>query len=354
MQTEVKFSSKRFLLALLLCACSVILLQNNDLSPNASFIFNAICIAAGLAVCFLFFLPSLILKKQTDSDVLTLARRFTPKLRIPIAIFYALYFVYAALYFLLPYIDMFHTKYFPEVTPCLITFIMLLGCAYAACKGVNVISRFGIFLFLFALLTNILMFGGSLSELDFSHYSFELNGEFNAFMQNTLYFVTPSFIAVIFACCSGVTRNFRFRQPVFTLIFTGLKYAAVIFFVWFALGDYAGRQTYPAFVLSRVAHFGPFAGIESFYLALATMSVFMIVSLFLCCISRGTCSDGNRKCVLIFTLIIFALYVTATYINSVKEILVNPIPLLLLTFVAAVMLPAAYIFVGRKSNAKGN
>ena len=153
MQTEVKFSSKRFLLALLLCACSVILLQNNDLSPNASFTFNAICIAAGLAVCFLFFLPSLILKKQTDSDVLTLARRFTPKLRIPIAIFYALYFVYAALYFLLPYIDMFHTKYFPEVTPCLITFIMLLGCAYAACKGVNVISRFGIFLFLFALLT---------------------------------------------------------------------------------------------------------------------------------------------------------------------------------------------------------
>ena len=159
---------------------------------------------------------------------------------------------------------------------------------------------------------------------------------------------------MIFACCSGVTRNFRFRQPVFTLIFTGLKYAAVIFFVWFALGDYAGRQTYPAFVLSRVAHFGPFAGIESFYLALATMSVFMIVSLFLCCISRGTCSDGNRKCVLIFTLIIFALYVTATYINSVKEILVNPILLLLLTFVAAVMLPAAYIFVGRKSNAKGN
>ena len=187
MQTEVKFSSKRFLLALLLCACSVILLQNNDLSPNASFTFNAICIAAGLAVCFLFFLPSLILKKRTDSDVLTLARRFTPKLRIPIAVFYALYFVYAALYFLLPYIDMFHTKYFPEVTPCLITFIMLLGCAYAACKGVNVISRFGIFLFLFALLTNILMFGGSLSELDFSHYSFELNGDFNVLCHAVIY-----------------------------------------------------------------------------------------------------------------------------------------------------------------------
>ncbi len=354
MQTEVKFSSKRFLLALLLCACSVILLQNNNLSPNASFSFNAICIASGLAICFLFFLPSLILKKRTDSDVPTLARRYTPKLRIPVAIFYSLYFVYGALYFLLPYIDMFHTKYFPGVTPCLITLLMLICCAYAACKGVNVISRFGIFLFLFALLTNILMFGGSLSELDLGHYGFEFSGDVNSFVQNTLYFVTPSFIAVIFACCSGVTRNFRFRQPVFTLIFTGLKYAAVIFFVRFALGDYAGRQTYPAFVLSRVAHFGPFAGIESFYLALATMSVFMIISLFLCCISRGACTEGNRKCVIIFTVIIFALYVTATYINSVKEILSNPVLLLLLTFAAAVMLPAAYIFVGRKSNAKGN
>ena len=354
MQTEVKFSSKRFLLALLLCACSVILLQNNNLSTNASFTFNAVCIAAGLAVCFLFFLPSLILKKKTDSDVPTLARRYTPRLRIPLTVFYALYFVYAALYFLLPYIDMFHTKYFPEVTPCLITFLMLLCCAYAACKGVNVISRFGIFLFLFALFTNILMFGGSLSELDFSHYDFELSGDFNALIRNTLYFAVPSFIAVIFACCSGLTRNFRFRQPVFTLIFTGVKYAAVLFFIRFALGDYAGRQTYPAFVLSRVAHFGSFAGIESFYLALATMSVFMIVSLFLCCISRGTRGDGDRKTTLIFTLIIFALYVAATYINSVKEILINPILLLLLTFIAAVMLPTAYIFAGRKSNAKGN
>ena len=106
------------------------------------------------------------------------------------------------------------------------------------------------------------------------------------------------------------------------------------------------------FPVNHVA--GSFAGIESFYLALATMSVFMIVSLFLCCISRGTRGDGDRKTTLIFTLIIFDLYVAATYINSVKEILINPILLLLLTFIAAVMLPTAYIFAGRKSNAKGN
>lgn len=351
MQTEVKFSSKRFLLALLICSCSVILLQNNQLSKNVSFTCNAVCIGAGLAVCFLFFLPSLVLKKKNDSDIPTLAQRMTPVQRLPLAVFYTVYFVYTALYFLLPYTDMFHSKYFSEVTPCLVTFLMLLGCAYAARKGVNVITRFGIFLFLFALVTNVLMFGGSLSELDFRHYSFVLTGNGSDFLQNTIYFVTPSFIAVIFACCSGLTHNFRFRQPICTLFFSGVKYAAVLFFIWFALGDYANRQEYPAFVLSRVAHFGTFAGVESFYLALATMSVFMIIALFLCCITRMTGRDESGKGICIFTGIIFVLYVTAVYIEPVREVLTSAVLLLILTFFAAVAIPTVYLFIGRKSNA---
>ena len=354
MQARIKFSSKRFLLALMLCACSLILLQNDDLAADTSFTFQMLGILGGLSVCFVLFLPSLFIKIRTDGDVLQLAERCTPRAKLPLAAVYSCCFVYTALYFLLPYTEMFHTKYFPEASPCLITVVLLACCVYAACKGVNVISRFGVFLFAFALLTNILMFGGSVSEVDWGHCTFALRGDAGEFLQNTVYFVTPAFIIPIFACLSGCVSNFRLRQPVFALVFTGIKYAAVIFFICFALGDYSRRQGFQTFLLSRVAHFSTFAGIESFYLALATMSVFMIVSLFLCCISRSTCVDGNRKCVLIFTIIIFALYVTATYNNSVKEILVNPILLLLLTFVAAVMLPAAYIFVGRKSNAKGN
>ncbi|MBR1483799.1 MAG: GerAB/ArcD/ProY family transporter [Ruminococcus sp.] len=352
MRTEVRFSSKRFLLALMLCACSVILLLDDDLDRQTSFTFNLICLAVGLGICFLLFLPSILLKIRTDSDVPTLVRCCTPRLHLPVAIFYAMYFVYTAVFFLLPYTDMFHIKYFPDVTPCLITTLMLLGCAYAASKGVNVISRFGIFLFLFALLTNFLMFGGSIAELDFRHYHFTPEGSAGGFLQNTLYFVTPAFIAAVYACCSGTTRNFRFRQPLLALVFTGAKYAAVLFFIWFALGDYAMRQEYRTFVLSRVAHFGVFAGIESFYLALATMSVFMIVSLFLCCMTRCAGSGGSWKSILLFTAIILALYVTATYLPAVKEVLMQPALMLFFTFVAAAVVPFVYLFVGRKSNAK--
>lgn len=351
MTPEVHFSSKRFLLALMLCACSVILLQNDNLADNADFTFNVLCAAAGLFVCFLFFVPSIVMKYRTDSDVLTLARNRTPKLKYVVACLYGLYFVYTALYFLLPYADMFHIKYFPDVTPCLITALMLSCCVYAAFKGVNVISRFGIFLFAFAMLTNILMFGGSLSELDFDLHDFIPNGSVSAFLQNTVYFVTPSFIAAIYVCLSGDTKNFRLRQPVLALVFTGLKYAAILFFIGFALGAYADRQAYQTFVLSRVAHFGTFAGIESFYLALATMAVFMIISLFLCCLTRATGTEHRLLFIIIFTAIIFALYVIANYLDSVKELLINPVLLILLTFCAAVVIPVFYLFMGRKSNA---
>jgi hypothetical protein len=57
MSAETPFSSKRFLLALMLAACSVILLKNDSLSENSSFLFELVCLSAGLALCFLCFVP---------------------------------------------------------------------------------------------------------------------------------------------------------------------------------------------------------------------------------------------------------------------------------------------------------
>lgn len=348
MTSGIRFSSKRFLLTLMLCACSVILLQNYDLAPKASFTFELLCVLCGLVICFALFIPSIIIKRRTNLDFLTVARVKTPKLKYPLAVFYSLYFIYTAGFFLLPYTDMFEKKYYSGVTPCVIALLLLASCVYAAVKGVNVITRFGIFLFFFAVLTNILMLGGSLSSLDFSLYGFEFSGSIPDFLQNTLYFVTPAFIAVLFACLSGTTVNFKLKQPCFALVFTGMKYALILFFIWFGLGSYAVRQEYQTFMLSRIAHFGSFAGIESFYLALATMSVFMIISLILCAVTKSTGRESKLKYVIIFALIIFALHICGTYNNSVKEILTNNNIFAGLT-AAAALLPLGYVF-GVKKN----
>ena len=194
MQTKTAFSSKRFLLALMLCACSIILLQNDNIAADTSFTSQLIGIFAGLSVCFLLFLPAVYIKTHFDRDVVSLVSDSLPKLKIPFMTVYACYFVYTALYFLLPYTEMFHTKYFPEVSPCLITVLLLVCCVYAALKGVNVISRFGVFLFVFAMVTNFLMFGGSISELDWAHCTFALSGDIGEFFQKFMRFLVDGIL----------------------------------------------------------------------------------------------------------------------------------------------------------------
>ena len=353
MQAKASFSSKRFLLALMLCACAIILLQNHNVASEASFTSQLLSIAAGLAGCFALFLPAVYLKTRESRDIVGLLTERAPKLRIPLSALYACYFVYTAMYFLLPYTEMFHTKYFPEVSPCLITVLLLLCCVYAARKGVNVISRFGVFLFAFAVVTDLLMLGGSISELDISHCTLALSGGIGAFFQNVVCFLTPAFIIPIFAFLSDGTRNFRLRQPVLALVFTGVKYAAVIFTICFALGAYARRQGFPTFLLSRVAHFSSFAGIESFYQALTTMSVFMILSLLLCSITRNAAPRCRGKAIWLFAGVILAADVVATYYDSVKEIFTYTPFFVGWTAVMAAVIPLIGIIVRRKSNATG-
>ena len=163
MKQEVPLSSKRFLLTLTLCACAVILLQNHDLSRALSFPLALGAVAAGLIVCFLLFLPAVWLKKRWDSDVLTLVQSRGRAAQGMVAVIYSAYFLYVAAYFLLPYTDMFCKKYYTETNPCPVAFLLLACCVYAAFKGANVITRFGIFLFMLAMVTNFMMFGGSLS-----------------------------------------------------------------------------------------------------------------------------------------------------------------------------------------------
>ncbi len=352
MKDRVRFSSKRLFLTLMLCACAVILLQNYSLGRGGGFILDVIAVFSGLALSFVFFIPSIILKKKTDADLLMLARQRTPRAAVAVSIFYAAYFAYTATFFLIPYTDMFSKKYYPEVSRCVIALLLIAACVYAATKGANVITRFGIFLFAFAMLTNLLMFGGSLTALDFSN-GFRI-GDADSLFGDVVYFCAPSFTAVIFACLAGQGRGFTVKQPVIALLLSGLKYSLVLFFIRYALGSYADRQEYRTFVLSRVAHFGAYAGVESFYLALATMSVFMTVSLFFCCVCRSAGMSGSLRVIVPEAVFVFLLNLLTKYNQTAEALLTNKYILLFLTFIAAVVIPVLYLFVWRKFNAEKN
>lgn len=349
MQTKIKFPAIRLLLALFLCASSIILLQNYSLSKTSSFTFNLLCLVTGIVICFLLFIPSFIIKKRTGLDFMSLAHIKTPSGVIFISVFYAIYFVYTAEYFLLTYTDMFGKKLNPNANLNVIALMLLFVSVYASYKGANAISRCGIFLFAFSLLVYILIFSGSISSLDFEHYGFEFNGSINDFISNTSFFITPSFIAVIFACISGYTKKFKIRQGAITLGFLAGLFAIVMFFTWFALGDYGKQQEYQTFLLTKVSHLGVVSGLESLYLSVSTLSVFLVISFLLCCLSKSVGESSSLKNILIFAVLIFVLFICSNHYNSVRELLTNPLCLNILTFISAVIIPVIYLLIfGRK------
>ncbi|MEE0913224.1 MAG: GerAB/ArcD/ProY family transporter [Ruminococcus sp.] len=351
MQTKIKFPSKRLFFSLFLCASAVIFLQNTDLSHNNSFLFDALCIVTGLSIACLFFIPSIIIKKHTDLDFLSYAHIKTPSAIIFIAAFYGMYFVYTAVHFLLNYTDMFVKKLNPEANIYVIAFILLAVCVYGAFKGVNAITRCSIFIFAFSLIAYILFYTGNISNLDFSHYGFNLSGNANEFLSNTSFYLTISFVSVIFLSVSGYTKNFKTRHTVFTMIFVTLTAMLTMFFIRYALGDYANSQKYPAYVLSKSSHLGIVNGMDSFYLSITALSVFLTISLILSSISKLSGESSSLKMISIFAVIIFVMFICANYFNSVKEILMNPVVLNTLTFISAVLIPTVYMLIfWRKKN----
>ena len=135
------------------------------------------------------------------------------------------------------------------------------------------------------------------------------------------------------------------------LLMTGVKFAAVLFFIAFAVGEYASRQEYQTFVLSRVAHFGAFAGIESFYMALATMSVFMIVSLFLCGVCRAAGRSGSLKLIAVSAAAVFVFHWLAVLNEPFGRVLFSPAALNGFTFIVAVVIPVFCLIGEKRRNA---
>ncbi len=348
MQTKIKFPSKRLLLSLFLCSGAVILLQNINLSDNRSFTFDLLCIVVAMAISLLFFVPSIILKKNKDVDFMSFSHMRTPSVIVFIAAFYSIYFVFAAEYFLLNYTDMFVKKLNTEANVFVVAFLIIAACIYSARKGANAITRCGIFIFAFSFIGYVLIFAGNIPNLDFENYTFEFSGNYNDFISGVSYYLTTSFIVVIFATISGYTKSFKTRQTAISLGFIALLFIMFMFFTRFALGNYAYSQEYSSYVLSKASHLGVVSGMDGFYLSISTLSVFLIISLLLTCLTKTSGQSSSMKIILMFSVIIFALFICAENFNSAREILTNQAVLNILTFISAVIIPTVYMLIFRR------
>ena len=351
MQTKIKFPSKRLLLLIFLSGFSVILLESFDLPENTSFLFNLLTLLCGFSITALFFIPSVIIKNRTDLDFMSLAHMKTPNAIIFVSSFYCLYFVYTAEYFLIKYCDMFSKKLNSEANIFAVALVLLVVCVYAAYKGTNAIARCSIFIFAFSFIVLTLIFTGNISNLEINTTDFYFSGSKSDFINNTSFFLTPSFTAVIFSVLSGYTKNFRSRQIVFSVVVTAIIFALILFFTTFVLGEYAFAQDYRCFLLSKTTYFGNVSGFDSLYLSISLLTAFLEISLILTCICKSTGKSSSLPTVLIFSVIIFVLFICSYHFNAVKELLTNNYLLNMLTFISAFVIPVIYLFAfGRRLN----
>ena len=345
MQINTKLPSSRLLMTLFICMLSIILLQNYNFAY--SFTFNVISVLISFTIIFLFYIPTSIIKKKTNLDFLSFANSKTPAAIVFISAFYCIYFVYAITYFLFIYADMFVNKLNKEANIYIVTLLLLVTAVYAAYKGVNAITRYSIFIFVFTIISLLIIFSGNISNIDFINNSFEFTSEKSNLINNVSYFLTPSFSVVIFASVSEYTKNFKIRQIVLTIGLTFIVFILSLFFLSFCLGDYAFQQSYQFYLLSKIAHIGVISGIESFYLAFVTATVFLTISLMLTGITKSTGKSDNISIILMFAIIIAIFFVCVVRLEGLSEILLNHTVLNTLSFIGAVIIPTMYLLVYR-------
>lgn len=327
--------------ALFVAVTGIILIQNYNFIYK-SYLSGVLSVIIGLALLVIYIIPTRIVSRKTDLCFIDFARRETPTATVFLSMFYALYFVYVTVSFLLKYSSVFTSTGNRKDSGFVIIFILLAVCVFASSRGIGAVARCSLFVFAFAVISFALIFGGNLSHLDFSGFKLDFDG--SQLQYDSAVFSMTAFAAVIFGFFEYNGRT-RARSIAFLVCGIAVLLMLVVYFVFFALGNYGTMQNYQLFVLSKAADLGNAGGIDSFHLSLCAMSVFILVSLCLICIGRVVNKNKNVWCMSVFAAISYLLYLTADYYNSVREIIINPYLFGIFTFLAAFAVPMIYITV---------
>lgn len=343
-----KISSVQLMLTLIISLLSIILIQNFNNALSSSFFINIISIAIAVVFTMLYFVPTIIIKRKTDLDFLSFVQKTTPTAAVFIAELYSLFFVYAIEFFLLKYTDVFKSTQNPEAAGFFIALVMLSAGIYAASKGISGVTRCGIFIFAFSVLAFAVITLGNISKLDFEVNSVVSNSYNRSPLSVASAFLQISFAAVIFACVSSYVKKFKIKHMVITLVCSGVAVMLLVFFIWFALGNYGTMQDFQIFLLSKSAQLGELGGMDSLYLVLTAMAVFLVLSLCFIGIKNTAKNCKLRFMTLIYGIISFALYIYADNISSVKEILISQDVFNIFIFISAVLIPSVYLIIFRR------
>lgn len=334
--------SSQLFVTLYICSSLTLFLQTYDEFSKASVLSAVIAVAVEAVVTTAFFIPSYLLLLRENGDIFTLSHRFAPAAEVPLSAFYSLFFVYTSASVLDVYVKMMTGCVNPEANAYVLGGCLLLICIYAAVKGMGAVTRSGIIIFAFILLSFLLIFFGNISNIELSNMDF--SGFSQTQMISCAFSMLPTALSSsIFAVLCGNTTGKR-GKPLFAYIAgITLTLATFVFFLIAVLGEFGKNALYPFYTLSKTAQLAVVKGLDCVYLAGASSAAFILLSMLLICINKTVNRGHSLKNTLMFAVPVYILFICSQKFTVVSDTLQNPYVLIVLCFIVSVLIPLAYL-----------
>lgn len=334
-------ASSQMIISLILVSLSVVFFQQT--LSKTSFAENLVSAILCVVAIFICFIPSVIIRNRTNTDFISFVHHMTPTAVIFVTAVYGFYFIYTANYFLLYFTDTMNTIINPDANAYVVAGILLLSCIYGAGKGINALTRCGLFIFVFVLLALLLIFVPNISNIRFDNSDFSLRLNNTSMLDNTVFFFSAGLVSAVFSCVAGRSRRIGFKGVLVTLGAFLCTLVLSLFFISYVLGYYGDEQKYRFFTLSKASSLGELVSADSLCLAAGTAVIFLLLSFVLISINRTVDYKGGMKLSALSALMVFILYISSSSTKASISLAKNPYILAVMTIIVSFVLPLIYL-----------
>lgn len=281
-----KISSGQMTGLLTVSALTALFTMNCDFLGGVHLADNLISCGIALVLTLVFAIPIWLMQKHTDQNLLLQAEALGKPLLVGIAGFYLLFFLLTDLRYLTTFQFFLSNAFQPSVPSWLFAIMVLLAAVYAAFQGLEALGRSAVILLFLMLLGIGLITVLILPDIDQRHFLplFYDGAKQTGF--GVLYFLSWSSELAVIGLLFPFVRGSRTAG---ILTWCGILYAAagiILFAIIGVLGPFASLQLFPYYSVATMANLGTFQRMDSIFIAIWIIGIFLKLALDLTMISR--------------------------------------------------------------------
>lgn len=258
----------------LILTCNASFLGGNNMEDNL-----LSCILAFLCNLLLLLPTLLLMRRKTSSNTLLQAEQAGKWLLYPTAVFYVLYLIVMDWMYLSTFQFFLSNTFHPSVPPWIFTLMLIVAAVYASYKGLEALGRSSVLLFLLIFLGILLI--GSLLIPDLESENSRpllLNGP-GQMLYGTIFFLLTGSGIVPFGLLFPMVKG---KRTLGVILWNAITFAITAFLliqIVGALGAFANLQLFPFYSAATMASLGPFQRLDSVFLSIWIVGIFIKMAL---------------------------------------------------------------------------